>query len=129
MKSLFEAIINKFNATPHNTFYMAIGGQLALAQAPQSWKMPYSVFSLPSNVPEYTFTDTIENPVIQFSVFDDSQSSLVVCNAYDYLTTLFDDCRLSISGGTCHLMERMFSQLLKDPDYWHYIVQYRLIVE
>jgi hypothetical protein len=129
MKTLFQGIMTLFNATPHSSLWTELGGQLALIEAPQSWNMPYGVFSLPSNVPEYSFTDTIENPIVQLSYFSDEKSAEQVCDIYEYSKPVFDDCRLSISGGTFHLMERIFNQLLKEPDYWHYVVQYRLIIE
>lgn len=127
MKPLFTGIYNLFKATPANNFYNAVGGRLYLHEAPQGATFPYAVYFLVSGMPEYWLSGpTFEEPVIQFSLFSDSESASEVTDLYTYLTALFDDCTLTVSGYTPIIFERQNYQLLRDPidGTWHYIVEY-----
>jgi len=144
MKSLFQAIMTRFNALSgadpnqvHNAFYTALSGRLYNSVAPQGKAQlpsgaPYCVFLMVSGVPEGTFTEIQENVLIQFSLFDSESSAGTVCDNYEKLTELFDDCELSVSGYTHIFMQRESQQLIReeeDPGIWHYMVEYRILIE
>ena len=131
MKELFAAIYTRFAAEPHNALYTALGGQFYNTQVPDGVSMPWGVFTLVSNIPQRTFdAEPIENARIQISLFsDDIMSAIEITNLYAYADALFDCCELSISGHNHLIMERTFNQLLKEPDYWHYIIEYRVRYE
>jgi hypothetical protein len=131
MKELFTAIYTKFAAEPHNALYTALGGQLYNTQVPDGVAMPWGVYTLVSNIPRRTFDAApIEMARIQISLFsDDTMSAVEVTNLYAYADALFDHCELTISGHSHLKMERTFNQLLKEPDYWHYIIEYQVSYE
>jgi len=137
LKSLLTALYSRFTATSgspatHNSLYTALSGHLYNTVAPQKATLPYGVFLLVSGVPEWTFTENMENCLIQFSLFDDSTSASNICDAYDALTALYDDCQLTISGYSHLYMQRQSQQLIReeeDPGTWHYIIEYRIMME
>lgn len=129
MKTLFQAIMGRFAGSALST---ALGGRLYNSVAAQTATPPYGVFLLVSGVPDWTFTDNMEEALIQFSLFDENASPATICDLYDKLTALFDDCVLTVTDWTHLYMWRDSQQLVReeeDPGYWHYIVQYRLLME
>jgi len=87
--------------------------------------MPYVVYNLVSNVPDWTFTEDMENSLLQFSIFDDSSSSTTINTIYEKLTALFDWCVLTVEGYSHIYMKREFNILTRENDTWHYAIQYR----
>lgn len=132
MKPLFEGIYNLFTAEPHNDFYNAVSGRLYLQEAPQGAAFPYAVYFLVSGIPEYWLSGpTFEEPIIQFSLFSDSESATEVTDLYTYLTALYDDCSLIVSGYSAIIFERQDYHLLRDSidNIWHYVIEYRGILQ
>jgi len=139
MKVLFTGIYNLFNATPHNSFYNALSGGLYLYEAPQNTDYPYAVFFLVSGEHDRYFSGPdFEEPVIQFSLFSDSESASEVTDLFTYLTALYDDCSLTVTGYTSIIFERTIYRLFREPlagdqdakgGIWHYAVEYRGILQ
>ena len=112
----------------------ALGGNTKLYNtfAPQSATLPYCVFMLVSGTPDWTFSDDMEDCLFQFSLFDSSPSAGTICDNYELLKTLFDDCALTITGWRHLYMQRESQQLVKDPEdpaVWQYIIEYRILTE
>lgn len=134
MKALFAALITKYSGS---ALYTALGGtatdpKLYNSSAPQTAVEPFCVFTMVSGVPEGTFTELQENTLIQFSLFDAGPSPSTICDNYELLTALFDDCELSISGYRHLYMQRESQQLIRDPEdpgTWQYLVEYRILIE
>lgn len=124
MKALLDAIYSRFQGSSLDS---ALGGQLYLDEAPQHTLLPYAVFSLPSGVTEFTFTETRERVLIQFDLYADSNAA--VCDLYEELKALFDDCTLDVAGHLFLKMERAAYQKLKGPHHWRYIVEYHVWLE
>ena len=129
MKQLFTGIYSKFN-TGTNTLKTNLTGGLHLIEAPQGTATPYGVYSLVSNIHDWDFAVDYDESLIQFDLYDEAQSATTICNLYDYLKTLYDDCSLTVTGHTPYYMWRDFSRLLRDPvpGVWHYVIQYRLMM-
>ena len=130
MKALFTGIYTLFNAA--NTFKTAVGGQLYLHEAPQDTATyPYSVYTLISELSDWTFTELTEESLIQFSIFSENKSAGEVTDAYTKMKTLFDDAALSVVGFDEVFMHREFSRLLRDPvtNTWHCSADYRILLE
>ncbi len=130
MKALFTALINKFTGS---TLATALTSRFYNTIAPQDAAMPYCVFTLVSGTPDDPMGgEHIENCLIQFSLFDASSSPGTVCDNYEKLTALFDDCALSLTGYTHLYMHRESQQLMRDPEdpgVWHYVIEYRILIE
>lgn len=126
MRELFTAIYSKLSGS---AFEVSATG-LYLYQAPQERAMPYAVYQLISNVPEYTFTSIHEEILIQFNLFSDSTTDEQVSDMYSDLKALYDDCDLTITGYRHVRMVRDLAILTKeDEETWKYTVQYRVLIE
>ena len=122
MKELFTGIYSKYNG--NEALKAAITG-FYFTEAPQDAAMPYVVYNLVSNVPDWTYTEDMENSLIQFSIFDDHSSSTTINDIYEKLTALFDWCVLTIEGYSHIYMKREFNILTRGNDIWKCVIQYR----
>jgi len=140
MKNFYTALMTKFNATvagSHNTFWTAVGGRLYQGIAPQGTPYPYAVFGHVNDNQIDTFSNKMDDVIIQFSIFSDKSSSADIHDAMTYLKALFDDCSLTVSGGTLVSFNRLNDGL--EPDevdtlsgiqiIWHFHVDYRAVFE
>jgi hypothetical protein len=130
MQVLMNGIYNKFTgSTGAGSIYALLGGRVYPTEAPQEAAFPYSVYNLISDVPEYTFNETIENAVIQFNIFDDDKSVTNINTDFTALTTLYDWSTLTITGYTSVYMKRELSFVTREEDVWNYMIQYRLVFQ
>ena len=131
MKALTTAIYAK---AAGSAFETAIGGRLYKGRAPEGATYPYAVYLLVSDVPDPTFTEQLEDVVIQFSLFSNASSSSEVEDIYTALKALYDDCTLTITGETLLYMTRQNATLTPEEhttqagtvEVWHYAVDYSL---
>jgi len=70
------------------------------AEAPQETEFPYVVFFVVSNTPEYPGGKTIEQFLLQFSLFSAASGSGEIEDMLTHLRTLYDDVVLTITGNT-----------------------------
>jgi hypothetical protein len=135
MKAVDEGIISKFTAlndlSERNSFYTSVSGKLYKGRAPQNATLPYAVFNLISDVPEWTFNTDFVRMRYQFDLYSSNNSSVEVENMYTYLNTLFDWCSLAVDGHDHVHMKRELARLTRDPedDNWHYIVDFEIFEE
>lgn len=131
MKALFTALVNKISGTAFST---GIGGRFYLGKAPQSAVMPYCVFQTVSGVPDNTFTEDLQNRVVQFTLYDNDPSSASgILDDYANLRTVFDDCKLTVTG-YMHLTMDWESEIgpepdITDPATWQLVCEYRILTE
>lgn len=97
MKELIKAIYAK-NAG--STLDGLIGGRIFHGAAPTGTTFPYVVFFRVAGSQEWTFTENFDCPLIQFSVFSASSSSLESAGIADAVQSLYNECRLSVTGET-----------------------------
>ena len=131
MQALFEGLYKKFtdNQTT-GSLHDILGGKLHPIEAPQGSTYPYGVYHLISDVPEYTFNETIENAIIQFNLFDDDNSAKDINTAFTALTDLYDWKTIPFSTDyTSIYMQRELSYLLRESGVWNYMIQYRLVFQ
>lgn len=134
MNDLQTALINKFKETSgglHNSLYSLIGGQMYKELAGQKKTLPYIVFHLISDTPDWNFTSFFERVRIQFDLYSSTHDSSQVEYMYRYLRDLFDWCTLDIAGNDHVYMRRELAKLSKDPveDVWTYTVDYEIMME
>ena len=125
MKTLFEAIYNEYADSTLADSLTALYN----TQAPPDATFPYGVFTLVSDVPDWTFTENFENCLIQFSLFDDSSSSSDICDYFELLKTTFDFHDLVIGGYTIISFTREVANLIKVENVWHYTATYRIVFQ
>ena len=129
MKDLFKAIYAKFTGSTGADLYANLTGGLHNTQAPQDTDYPYAVFYLISGIPHWTFDNTMENVIIQFTIYDDNSSVENVSDLYGYLTDLYDWTVLDIDNYHSIYMKRETSSLMKSSDIWQQTVDYRIEIE
>ena len=127
------AIMTLFNSTSgtptpvHNPLWLAINGALYNEEAPEQKANPYVVFHELSSKPEYTFSTSFEDTLMQFNIYSDTVTELD--SVYEKLKTLFDMCQLSITGYTLVFMVRQQSRRMHIENYWQRIVEYKMYME
>lgn len=128
MNELFKGIYSKYkSSTGAGTLYADLTGGLYNTEVPQDTSYPYAAFYLISNVPHWTFDATMENSMVQFSIFDDRSGVNNIGNLYQELIDLYDWTDLSSTGNYYHVfMKRESSNLLKNEDVFQYVVNYRI---
>lgn len=131
MKNLTTAIYGKLSGS---TLAADIGGRLYKGEAPEDAEFPYVVFFVVSNVPEYPGGKTIEQVLIQFSLFSSASGSTEIEDMLTNLRTLYDDVVLTITGNTEIYFIRGNFTALRDEittasgtvGVWHYVQEYEM---
>ena len=134
MKNLTTAIYAKIAASAFST---SIGGRLYKARAPQPATWPYVVYDIITNMPADTFTETLEEVTIQFTIFSDASSTTEIEDILTDLKALYDNCSLSITGNTHIFMQRQSASMWSgdlDVDegggqYYQYNVDYNILMK
>lgn len=126
MQVLFTAIYSKFSN--NGALSGAVTG-MYLTEASQSAVMPYIVYHKISGVPGYTFSENMENTLIQFNIYDSNSSSATINDIFKKLKTCYDWCTLTVTGWDSIYMKRELDELTRSSDIWRYLVQYRLEIQ
>ena len=128
MEVLLEGIWDKFDIANGTALKAAVTG-MYFSEAPQGTAYPYVVYHKISGVPSYTWTEDMENVLIQFNIYDDSNSSTTINDIYTKLTALYDWCTLDVTGWDSIYMKREMDNLTRENDIWDYFLQYRLEIQ
>lgn len=91
-----KAIISRFNASPASAFYSAIGGRLAYIKAPQGWELPYATFFFVDASPTDTFTERVDDVLVQISVWAPTAGAAEDISSLAY--GLFENQLLTVTG-------------------------------
>ena len=126
MQELFTGIYSKFSG---NAALKAVVTGFYFTEAPQGTVYPYIVYHKISGVPDYTYTESMENVLIQFNIYDDHSSSTTINDIYAKLTALFDWCSLTVTSWSSIYMKRELDNLTRENDIWNYFLQYRLEIQ
>ena len=100
-----------------------------IIQQLQGTVYPYAAFYLISNVPHWTFDATMENSIVQFSIFDDDSNVSDIGDLYKELTDLYDWTDLTLDNYSSVFLKRESSNLLKNEDVWQYVISYRTEIQ
>ena len=123
MQDLFTAIMIRYAAASLSASLTGLWN----TQAPQDVVFPYGVFQLISDVPDWTFSENIEDILLQFNLFSDTSDPVEICDLFELLKTAFDFLELSIANYETVSMIRENAILTRD-DYWQYNVTYRILL-
>jgi hypothetical protein len=127
LKALFTAIYSHFDAG--GDFKTNLTGGLHHGHASQGTAFPYGTVSLVSSPTDFLLEgQTIELPLIQFSIFDQDTDATTALTLYDNLKTMFDFATIAVSGYGYVKFERVNTVDLYDPEdhVWQYSVDYRV---
>ena len=129
MTPLIAGIFSLFSTT--NDFKTAISSRMYFEEAPQNVDFPYCVVSIISSEHNWTFSDTFEDVLVQFSIFTQDSSAVNIGTYWGYLISLFDSASLTVSGYSSIFMHRGQSRLMRETEdnIWQYVVEYDCEVE
>lgn len=135
MKALSQAIYTK--ASTSSAFWTAIGGRFYKHVAPSTATFPYIVYSLITDTTDNTFAEEIEDCNFQFSILSAAVSSAEVEDLYISLKSVFDKCKLTVTGNThLHTLRThatLFQDEIANPNgsgwVWHYAVDYNIMIQ
>jgi hypothetical protein len=135
MKTLNTAIRSRFDALDggvHNGLYLQTSGQLYKDRAKQDAVLPYVVYHMITDVPEWTFDTDFERVRIQFDLYSDDESSSEIEDLYTALKALYEWQTLIVEGWTHVHMKRLLARgPFRDPgdDNWTYNVDFEILIE
>lgn len=130
-KYIFSAIKAKYDASTN--LKAAMTGGLYLMEYPQQSEeldhYPYCVVVPVSSVAEYTFTEMADNNLVQFSIWDNSDSVSTISDVKELLVAAFDFAALTVTGYNHICMMREYTDLFREDEYWHCVITYRLEIQ
>lgn len=124
MTDLFTALYEYWVTTTLNSLMTALYN----TEAPETAEYPYAVMSIVSNVADWTFTEDIENCLVQFNIYSDTVDATEVCNIFEALKTAFDFYDLSISNYETISLTRENAILTRVEKVWTYNATYRILL-
>ena len=124
MIDLFNAIYDYYTTTPLASSLE----NLYNTEAPEDVEFPYGVFTLLSDVSDWTFTEEMENCLIQFNLFSKTVDTEEICTLFDLLITAFDFVDLDIDNYVCISATRENSILTRPEKVWQYNITYRFLL-
>jgi len=125
MKTLFEAIYNKFVADGKY-------GLTALynTEAEGEAAYPYGIFSLVNAATELAdFTEDWENCLIQFNLFDDDPKATDISAVCKLLKDAFHKFDLDIDGYETISLVKEVANLIRVGERWLYNISFRIIIQ
>lgn len=112
MDVLLKAIWGKLSGS---TLWTLVGGRIYLERAPQNTEFPYVVFFIISDLPEYPGNKTMEDILMQFSIFSTAAGSVEINAILSALRTLYDDCTLTMAGETLiYFIRANFTSIMEE---------------
>jgi len=126
MQVLFTGLYSKFS---NNAALKAVVSGMYLTEAIQGAEYPYIVYHLISNIADWTYTEDMENSLIQFSIFDNHNSSTTILDIFEKLKTCYDWTTLTVTGYSSIYIKREFNILTRENGIWKMDVQYRIEVQ
>ena len=128
MNALVTGIITKYNA--HSDLSGALS-EMRFLRASERRTYPYCVFFPVNERPLDTFTEDIENFLIQFNIYDDAENESPnnIDTIKGYLWDCFDDCSLTVSGYDHIFMHRRNTHLLDMGDSYQCSIEYEILLE
>lgn len=114
MENLLTAIVTKISGS---TLSNDVSGRIWLDKVPdddQPVTYPYIIYFIVSDVPDWTFKESFEDILIQFSLFSASSGLTEITTMYNDLKALFDDCAMSITSDTLIWFRRENTTMMVD---------------
>ena len=133
MKALTTAIFGRLAGT---TLATAIGSRMYKNRAPQGVVAPYIVFFVVSDVYTPTFSEDIEQVILQFSIFSEASGTTEIEDIYDKLKLVYDNQTFAPTGNTVWIMTRQNATLTSGEadvaagtgEYFQYDVDYEVVM-
>jgi hypothetical protein len=133
MINFFKAIQAYFDATPHNTFYTALGGRFEYGESDQQGAggaRPYAVyFGLPFITAD-TFSEDTDEGSFQINIYSDNSSSGESMTLLGLCKDLFDGVVLSPTGyRDVRLVKEMETPAWKSGEDWVTSIEFSILLQ
>jgi hypothetical protein len=133
MKALYTAIVAKYATAGGATLRGKVGDTIYPFRAPQGRALPLILFQHSGTVVDYTMVSgataatEIRTVSIDFVLYDDDASPLVIEDAAEDVYALFDDALLTVTGWTVFDAERENDLDIRDEPnkMWQKVITYR----
>ena len=105
MNNLLTAIRGKATGSTLSTY---VGGRIYLDEIPENVPVvfPHVVYRIVGGSKDDTFTEDFEEILIEFLLVSTSSGATEITTMYNRLTSLYDECILSITSKTFYRMHR-----------------------
>jgi len=125
MQALLTGIYTSYNSDA--TLKATLPGGLHFEMAPQGTAMTYATFNVVTARPEYMLANEQDEILwLQFDIW--ASTNALRQTAYDALLAVYDDARISATGYTPVIMERINQQMVRDGEqneHFRAIVEYQ----
>jgi hypothetical protein len=126
-ETTLEAIKTQYDNSPLPAF---VEGLFYAGSTPDGLTGNYITYFKVTGSQEYTMSSRSERPTFQFSVWSDDTSPITCIRIAEMFMLWFDDCKLSIGGGSHIRIDRESDNLIPDPDGgYQYQIDYSILVE
>lgn len=135
MLELQKAIKGRFDSSPDGDAVRALITAIFPNNAPQTQQRPYTTFSFITSTVDFAMGNDpkqFENPLVQFSTWDDQSNSDRVVAAGGLLGDLFNGALLSVTGFGTIRADKISERLLEEPEVekgFQHIVEVRYMLE
>lgn len=130
MKRLTKAIMTQYNSSPAGDALRAICNGLYPVQAAQNKATPYMTYEIISSFVDWTMDSELDNPLIQFSVWDDNPAPDDAMDVAKAFKDLFVDALLTVTDFWMIRADKVSERLLRDPDEgWQYMIEMRYLIQ
>lgn len=124
MTDLFNAIYNYYLTTSLASSLSALYN----TQAPENAIFPYGVMALINNAEDWTFTEEMEDCLVQIDLYSSTEDAVEVCNLFELLKMAFDFHDLSVTNYVTISLTREAANLVREEYIWHYSITYHIIL-
>jgi hypothetical protein len=125
VQAILTGIFSQYSSDA--TLKATLPGGLHFEMAPQGTAMTYATFNVVTARPEYMLANEQDEILwLQFDIF--SSTNALRQTAYDALLAVYDDARISATGYTPVIMERINQQMVRDGEqneHFRAIVEYQ----
>ena len=130
IETIFKGFYERYAETP----LVAMLEGFWFMQAPQGTTGTYATFAPVTGRQEYDMSSRLEDILIQISIFtedsEEAEGATLAARLADWVFVMFDDCSLTLPGGTLVRIDRQSYNLLADPDGgWMFQIDYQLLVQ
>jgi hypothetical protein len=125
VQAILTGIFSQYSSDA--TLKATLPGGLHFEMAPQGTAMTYATFNVVTARPEYMLANEQDEILwLQFDIW--ASTNALRQTAYDALLAVYDDARISATGYTPVIMERINQQMVRDGEqneHFRAIVEYQ----
>jgi hypothetical protein len=131
LSKALKAKVDELTGGNHNDFYNSINGRFFKIVPCGDASLPYVVFYLINDAPDWNFTSDFENVLIQMNIYSDEDSASEIEDIYTKMKALFDWCTLTITDTIHVYMRRVRARIMYDEEYkkYYYVVDYEILTQ